>query len=234
VGVEALGEPPVLEAVAVSKVYPGSPPVHALRDVTVSARAGEHVALVGRSGSGKSTLLNLLGLLDRPSSGEVRLDGADMGVLGDRQRTSARAGRVGFVFQAFHLLDYRSAAENVEVGLLHAGVPRRERRGRALEALAAVGLSHRAHASPTTLSGGEKQRVAIARAVATRPGVLLSDEPTGNLDSASADALLSILDSLKPTGVALVTATHDAHVAAAADVTVSLDDGRVVDRRPSR
>ena len=229
--VEARGaDAPVLEAVAVSKVYPGSPPINALRDVTLAARAGEHVALVGRSGSGKSTLLNLLGLLDRPSSGEVRLDGADTGILGDSQRTAMRAGRIGFVFQAFHLLDYRSAAENVEVGLLHAGVPRRERRGRALDALAAVGLSHRAHASPATLSGGEKQRVPIARAVATRPGVLLSDEPTGNLDSASADALLSILDSLKPTGVALVTVTHDAHVAAAADVTVALDDGRVVGR----
>jgi len=219
---------PVLEAVGVSKIYAGTPAVHALHDVTVSAHAGEHVALVGRSGSGKSTLLNLLGLLDRPSSGEIRLAGANTGVLGDRDRTAVRAGRVGFVFQAFHLLDYRTAAENVEVGLLHAGVPRRERRARALEALHAVGLSHRAHASPATLSGGEKQRVAIARAVAPRPRVLLSDEPTGNLDSASADAVLAILDSLKPTGVALVTATHDAHVAAAADVTVALADGRVV------
>jgi putative ABC transport system ATP-binding protein len=223
---------PVLEAVAVSKTYPGSPPVHALAEVTMSAYAGEHVALMGRSGSGKSTLLNLLGLLDRPSSGEVRLAGVDTGPLGDRDRTAARAGRVGFVFQAFHLLDYRTAAENVEVGLLHAGVPRRERRVRALEALHSVGLSHRAHASPATLSGGEKQRVAIARAVATRPRVLISDEPTGNLDSASADAVLAILDSLKPTGVALVTATHDAQVAAAADVTVSLADGRVVTITP--
>lgn len=220
---------PVLEAVAVSKIYTGTPPVHALHEVSVSARAGEHVALVGRSGSGKSTLLNLLGLLDRPSSGEIRLGGADTGALGDRDRTAMRAGSVGFVFQAFHLLDYRTAAENVEVGLLHARVPRAERRARALEALDAVGLSHRAHASPATLSGGEKQRVAIARAVAPRPSLLLSDEPTGNLDSASADVVLSILDALKPTGVALVTATHDAHVAGAADVTVSLDDGRVVE-----
>ena len=222
------GAEAVLEAVAVTKTYPGSPPVHALAGVTMSAHAGEHIALVGRSGSGKSNLLNLLGLLDRPSTGEVRLAGADTGALGDRDRTAARAGRVGFVFQAFHLLDYRTAAENVEVGLLHAGVPRRERRARALEALHSVGLSHRADAAPATLSGGEKQRVAIARAVATRPRVLLSDEPTGNLDSASADQVLAILDSLKPTGVALVTATHDAHVAAAADVTVSLADGRVV------
>jgi putative ABC transport system ATP-binding protein len=220
---------PVLEAVAVSKIYAGAPPVHALHDVTLTALAGEHVALVGRSGSGKSTLLNLLGLLDRPSSGEIRLTGADTGALGDRDRTAVRAGSVGFVFQAFHLLDYRTAAENVEIGLLHAGVPRRERRARAFEALHAVGLSHRAHASPATLSGGEKQRVAIARAVAARPSVVLSDEPTGNLDSASADIVLSVLDSLKPTGVALVTATHDAHVAAAADMTVSLADGRVVE-----
>jgi putative ABC transport system ATP-binding protein len=220
---------PVLQAVAVSKIYPGTPAVHALREVTVSVRAGEHVALVGRSGSGKSTLLNLLGLLDRPTSGEVRLAGADTGALGDRDRTAVRAGGVGFVFQSFHLLDYRTAAENVEVGLLYAGVPRRERRARALEALDAVGLSHRTYASPSTLSGGEKQRVAIARAIGTRPRVLLSDEPTGNLDSASADVVLSILDSLKPTGVALVTATHDAHVAAAADVRVSLADGRVVE-----
>jgi putative ABC transport system ATP-binding protein len=218
---------PVLEALAVSKIYGGAPPVHALHEVSLCAREGEHVALMGRSGSGKSTLLNLLGLLDRPSSGEIRLAGADTGALGDRDRTAVRAGRIGFVFQAFHLLDYRTAAENVEVGLLHAGVPRRERRARALEALDAVGLSHRAHASPATLSGGEKQRVAIARAVAPRPRVLLSDEPTGNLDSASADAVLAILDSLKPTGVALVTATHDAHVAASADATVTLVDGRV-------
>jgi putative ABC transport system ATP-binding protein len=231
---EAVDQERVLEAIAVSKTYPGTPPVDALYDVTVTAHAGEHVALVGRSGSGKSTLLNLLGLLDRPSSGEIRLAGANTGALGDRERTAVRAGRVGFVFQAFHLLDYRTAAENVEVGLLHAGVPRRERRARALEALDAVGLSNRAQASPATLSGGEKQRVAIARAVATRPRVLLSDEPTGNLDSASADTVLSILDSLKPTGVALVTATHDAHVAAAADFTVALADGRVIETRRVR
>ena len=219
----------MLEAVAVSKTYPGSPPVHALDGVSLRACAGQHVALMGRSGSGKSTLLNLLGLLDRPTSGEIRLGGADTGALGDRERTAVRAGRVGFVFQAFHLLDYRTATENVEVGLLHAGVPRRERRARALEALDAVGLSHRAHAAPATLSGGEKQRVAIARAVATRPSVLLSDEPTGNLDSVSAESVLEILDSLKPTGVALITATHDAQVAAAADLTVALADGRVVE-----
>jgi putative ABC transport system ATP-binding protein len=226
---EAADGAPVLEALAVSKTYPGSPPVHALHEVTLSAQAGQHVALVGRSGSGKSTLLNLLGLLDRPSSGEIRLGGTDTGALGDRDRTAVRAGRVGFVFQAFHLLDYRTATENVEVGLLHAGVPRRERRARALEALDAVGLSHRADAAPATLSGGEKQRVAIARAVAARPSVLLSDEPTGNLDSVSAQSVLEILDSLKPTGVALVTATHDAQVAAAADFTVALADGRVVE-----
>jgi putative ABC transport system ATP-binding protein len=225
---EAVGATPVVEAVAVSKLYPGPPAVHALHEVTITACAGEHVALVGRSGSGKSTLLNLLGLLDRPSSGEIRLAGTDTGLLDDHERTAVRAGRVGFVFQAFHLLDYRTAAENVEVGLLHAGVPRGERRARALEALDAVGLSHRAHASPATLSGGEKQRVAIARAVAPQPRVLLSDEPTGNLDSASADVVLSILNSLKPTGVALITATHDAQVAATADLTVALDDGRVV------
>jgi putative ABC transport system ATP-binding protein len=219
----------VLEAVAVSKTYPGVPPVLALDGVTLTAHAGQHVALVGRSGSGKSTLLNLLGLLDRPSSGEIRLAGSDAGALGDRERTAVRAGRVGFVFQAFHLLDYRTATENVEVALLHAGVPRRERRGRALEALDAVGLSHRAHAAPATLSGGEKQRVAIARAVASRPSVLLSDEPTGNLDSVSAQSVLEILDSLKPTGVALVTVTHDAEVAAAADITVTLADGRVLE-----
>jgi putative ABC transport system ATP-binding protein len=220
----------VLEAVEVSRIYPGFPPVHALHEVSVTVRAGEHVALVGRSGSGKSTLLNLLGLLDRPSSGEIRLAGTDTGALDDRDRTAMRAGTVGFVFQAFHLLDYRTAAENVEIALLYAGAPAGERRARALEALDAVGLSHRAEASPATLSGGEKQRVAIARAIVTRPSVLLSDEPTGNLDSASADVVLSILDSLKPTGVALVTATHDEHVAAAADATVSLADGRVVAR----
>jgi putative ABC transport system ATP-binding protein len=226
---EAAAVAPALEAIAVSKRYPGSPPVQALHEVTLSARAGQHVALVGRSGSGKSTLLNLLGLLDRPSSGEIRLAGTDTGSLGDRERTAVRAGRVGFVFQAFHLLDYRTATENVEIGLLHAGVPRRDRRSRALEALDAVGLSNRANAAPATLSGGEKQRVAIARAIATRPTLLLSDEPTGNLDSASAESVLAILDSLKPSGVALITVTHDVQVAAAADLTVALADGRVVE-----
>ncbi len=214
---------------AVSKVYPGSPPVHALHEVSIRARAGEHVALVGRSGSGKSTLLNLLGLLDRPTAGEVRLAGADTGTLGDRDRSAVRAGGVGFVFQSFHLVDYRTAVENVELGLLYAGVPRRERRARAIEALDEVGLSHRAYSSPSTLSGGERQRVAIARAIGTRPRVLLSDEPTGNLDSASAEVVLSVLDSLKPSGVALITVTHDEQVAAAADVHVSLADGRVIE-----
>ncbi len=220
---------PVLDAIGVSKIYQGSPPVHALRTVSVSVHAGEHVAVMGRSGSGKSTLLNLLGLLDRPSSGEIRLDGVDTGGLGDRDRTALRAGRVAFVFQAFHLLDYRSAVENVEVGLLHAGVSRSERRETALKALRAVGLSHRAHASPATLSGGEKQRVALARAIAPQPRVLLSDEPTGNLDSGSADTVLSILNSLKTTGVALITVTHDSHVAGAADVIVELIDGSVAE-----
>ena len=203
--------------------------VRAVDDVNLEVAPAETVAIMGPSGCGKSTLLHLLGGLERPSGGEVTLAGSRLDQMGERSLARLRRTAIGFVFQAFHLLDYRTAAENVEIGLLHAGVPRRERRARALEALDAVGLSHRAQAAPATLSGGEKQRVAIARAIVTRPTVLLSDEPTGNLDSVSAENVLEILDSLKPTGVALVTVTHDSQVAAAADLTVALADGRVVD-----
>lgn len=219
---------PVLEAVAVSKIYPGTPPVHALREVTVTVRAGEHVALVGRSGSGKSTLLNLLGLLDRPTSGEVRLAGADTGALRDHDRTAVRAGGVGFVFQSFHLLDYRTAAENVEVGLLYAGFPRGERRVRALEALDAVGLSHRAYASPSTLSGGEKQRVAIARAILKDPRILILDEATSHLDSVSEQLIQAALQPLLRGRTSLVIA-HRLSTVLSADVILVLDHGRLAD-----
>jgi putative ABC transport system ATP-binding protein len=215
----------VAEAVELSMVYGGATPVRALKSVSVGVRAGEHVALRGRSGSGKSTLLNLLGVLDTPTAGTVVVGGVDTHGLSDTQRSDLRAGLIGFVFQAFHLLPYRTALENVEIGLLHAGHRRADRRQLAAEALAAVGLTHKAAASPAVLSGGERQRVAIARALAPQPLLLLCDEPTGNLDSESTQLVMEALAGFQARGVALVTATHDDAVAGYAGRVVTLADG---------
>ncbi|GIF75238.1 ABC transporter ATP-binding protein [Asanoa siamensis] len=219
----------VVEFVGVGRTYPGSPPVTALRPTDMIVHTGESVAITGRSGSGKSTILHLLGLLDDPSEGSYLLDGVDTRGLADRDRTRLRATRIGFVFQAFHLLGHRTALENVVIALLYHGVPRRDRAPRAAEALDRVGLAHRAHALPTTMSGGERQRVAIARALVTQPAVLLADEPTGNLDSTTADGVLALFDELHGQGQTIILVTHDQAVAARAHRRLRIHDGVVTE-----
>ena len=219
---------------AVGRVYPGPPPVTALRSVDLSIDQGEYVAIVGPSGSGKSTLLNVLGLLDRPTSGRFELDGLDVATRSDAERTALRAGRIGFIFQAFHLLPYRTALENVLLAELYNQTPRDSRVEAAVGALDAVGLGHRLDALPTTLSGGECQRVAIARALVNRPSLLLCDEPTGNLDSRNAAALMELLDQLNAAGFTIVVITHDVRVAAHARRAVDISDGVLSERREAR
>jgi putative ABC transport system ATP-binding protein len=216
-----------LELVELAKTYPGDVPVHALAGVTLVIGEGEAVSIVGPSGSGKSTLLNVLGLLDRPSAGTYRVGGVDTSGLSETARTALRAHTFGFVFQSFHLLDDRDVVSNVELGMLYGGIRPRERRARAANAVRRVGLDHRAGSRPRTLSGGERQRVAIARAIAGRPTVLLCDEPTGNLDSATADGIMRLLRSLNREGLTLVVVTHDVSVARSMPRTVRVRDGQV-------
>ncbi|WP_328871572.1 ABC transporter ATP-binding protein [Streptomyces sp. NBC_00287] len=215
----------VLELHGVGRTYPGPPPVTALRPASLSVRQGDFVTVSGPSGSGKSTFLNIAGLLDTPTEGRYVLGGVDVSRLTDAERTAVRGRRIGFVFQSFHLMPHRTALENVELGMVYAGVPRRERTERARQALCGVGLGHRLDALPSRLSGGERQRVAIARALAVRPTLLLCDEPTGNLDSATADAVLGLLDELNDRGMTLVVITHDAAVAARGSRRVTIRDG---------
>jgi putative ABC transport system ATP-binding protein len=199
--------------------------VHALHPADLAVGSGDYLSVVGPSGSGKSTLLNLLGLLDKPTEGEYLLDGIPTANAGERERAALRAGHIGFVFQAFHLMPHRTVLENVLLATLYSGVPRAERRERALAALDRVGLSHRIDFVPTVLSGGERQRTAVARAVVAQPRVLLADEPTGNLDSESSESVLNLFDELHAGGLTLLVITHDDEVSARAQRRVRIADG---------
>ncbi|MFF4765533.1 ABC transporter ATP-binding protein [Streptomyces sp. NPDC001255] len=221
--------PPVVEFRGTGLTYPGPPAVRALRPCHFSVRPGEFVTVVGPSGSGKSTFLNVVGLLDAPTEGTYLLDGIDTGRLAEHERAALRGRRIGFVFQSFHLLPHRTAVENVQLAMVYRRVPRAERRERARTALARVGLAHRADALPTRLSGGERQRVAVARALVARPSLLLCDEPTGNLDTATAGEILRLLDELHGEGMTLLVITHDPAVAAHGSRTVSIRDGRLTE-----
>jgi putative ABC transport system ATP-binding protein len=218
----------VLELRGVGKRYPGQPPVDALRSVSLRIEAGELLAIVGQSGSGKSTLLHIMGTLERPTSGEARVDGIEVSSMSDRQLSGLRAWRLGFVFQQFFLLDGLPVLDNVANGLVYRALPARERRRRAARALERVELGHRVGHLPNQLSGGERQRVAIARAIVGEPAVVLADEPTGNLDTASGAAIVALLRQLHEEGTTIAVITHNHEIATSLPRQVELRDGVIV------
>jgi putative ABC transport system ATP-binding protein len=219
---------PVLDLEDVTKSYPGEPPVQALRAVNLAVGPGELVAVVGPSGSGKTTLLQLMGTLDRPTSGRVRITGLDVAAMADEDVAYLRATRIGFIFQQFFLAEHATVLDNVADGLLYAGIPLKQRRERALDAVELVGLAQRPHARPTQLSGGQRQRVAIARALVGRPAIVLADEPTGNLDQATGQSILGLIDQLHRAGSTIVVITHDHAIAERMPRKVEIIDGRIV------
>jgi putative ABC transport system ATP-binding protein len=225
---QAARSAPVLELVEVVKEYPGDPPVAALAGVSLSIDPGELVAIVGPSGSGKSTLLHVMGTLERPTRGVVRIAGEDTSTMSDKQLSGLRARRLGFVFQQFFLLDGLSVLDNVADGLLYRGGRVGDRRRLAKQAIERVGLSHRMGHRPNQLSGGEQQRTAIARALAGRPALVMADEPTGNLDTATGASILGLLRELHAEGTTILVITHDLDVAAAMDRHIEIRDGRIV------
>jgi len=220
----------VIEMRAVCRDYTvGGRAVHALRHVDLAIADGDYVSIMGPSGSGKSTLLNILGCLDRPTAGSYRLDGREVAGLNENELALVRRHRIGFVFQSFHLVPRLTAQANVELPMVFAGVDPSERTKRADDALAAVGLSDRAHHTPDQLSGGERQRVAIARAVVMHPSILLADEPTGNLDRASGTEVIALLERMNVSGLTLVVVTHDPAIGGRAARTIHLADGAIVE-----
>jgi putative ABC transport system ATP-binding protein len=230
---EAAPRAPVLELIDVVKEYPGDPPIVALAGVDLRIDHGELVAIVGPSGSGKSTLLHVMGTLERPTRGVLRIAGEDTSTMSDKQVSSLRARRLGFVFQQFFLLDGLSVLDNVADGLLYRGGKLAERRQLAQAAIDRVGLAHRQRHRPNQLSGGEQQRCAIARALAGRPALVMADEPTGNLDSATGASILELLRELHEEGTTILVITHDHDVAAAMDRRIETRDGRIVHDSPA-
>jgi putative ABC transport system ATP-binding protein len=219
---------PVLELDDVTKTYPGEPPVQALRAVNLTLDQGELVGIVGPSGSGKTTLLQLMGTLDRPTSGKVRITGLDVATMDDEDVAYLRAARIGFIFQQFFLAEHSTVLDNVADGLLYAGIPLNQRRQHALDALELVGLAKRPDARPTQLSGGQRQRVAIARALVGQPAIMLADEPTGNLDQATGQSILALIDQLHQAGSTIAVITHDHRIAERMPRKVEIIDGRIV------
>ena len=226
----ALTGDPVIKLSSVAFTYRGPPPVSALKPTDLVIYRGEHVAVTGPSGSGKSTLLNLLGLLDKPTQGTIEIDGIDVGTAPERERAAVRARSIGFVFQSFHLLPYRTSIENVMLAQVYADQPRRQRRAAAMAALDQVGLAARAHSLPTALSGGERQRVAVARALVNRPALLMCDEPTGNLDTTTTQELIALLGELHRQGSTLVVITHNPTVAQQAQRQIAIRDGELTEQ----